>query len=427
MATLCRIEAVRAREILDSRGNPTIEVEVEAQDGVVGRAAVPSGASTGTHEAMELRDGEKGRFGGKGVRHAVEHVRGEVAVAVVGMRADDTAAVDAALIALDGTPNKGRLGANALLGVSLAAARAAAAWHRLPLYRFLGGSAADLMPTPQMNVINGGVHADSGLKVQECMIVPQGAPSFGEALRMGAEVYHALKTTLADAGLAVAVGDEGGFAPRIGSEERALEALVRAIERAGYRPGEDVALAIDAAATEFQVEGGYEIGGSVKDAGALVDLYGAWLDRFPIVSIEDGLAEEDWVGWRHLTERLGGRVQLVGDDIFVTQQARIERGIAQGVGNAVLIKVNQVGTLTETMRAVETATAAGYATVVSHRSGETEDPFIADLAVALGTGQIKTGAPARSERVAKYNQLLRIEEELERPRFAGRLGRPARA
>jgi enolase len=422
----CRIEAVRAREILDSRGNPTIEVEVETQDGV-GRAAVPSGASTGSHEALELRDNDKSRYRGKGVRKAVDHVIGEIAARVVGMRADDVAAVDAALMALDGTPNKGRLGANALLGVSLATARAAAQWHRLPLYRFLGGAAADLLPVPLMNVINGGKHADSGLSVQECMIVPHGAATFSEALRMGVEVYHSLHDVLAEAGEAVSVGDEGGFAPRIGSEEKALDMLMRAIERAGYRPGEEVALALDAAASEFQHGDAYRLGERTLKAGELVDVYASWADRYPIVSLEDGLGEEDWEGWRELTARLGGRLQLVGDDIFVTQVERVERGVREHVGNAVLIKVNQVGTLTETVRAVDTATASGYRSIVSHRSGETEDPFIADLAVALGTGQIKTGAPARSERVAKYNQLLRIEEELERPRFAGRLGRPAQA
>jgi enolase len=426
MAEDCRIEAVRAREILDSRGNPTIEVEVEA-GGALGRAAVPSGASTGRHEAVELRDGEPSRYGGKGVRQAVEHVRNEIAACVVGLRADDTAAVDAALIALDGTPNKGRLGANAILGVSLAAARAAAVWHRLPLYRFLGGAKADLLPVPFMNVINGGRHADSGLSVQEFMLVPHGAASFGEALRMGAEIYHALHDVLVEVGAGVAVGDEGGFAPRLGGEEKALEMLVRAIERAGYRPGDDVALALDCAASGLRHGDVYRLGQRTLPAAELIELYAAWADRFPIVMIEDGLDEEDWDGWRRLTERLGGRLQLVGDDIFVTQVDRIERGVAEGVANSVLIKVNQVGTLTETIRAVDSAAAAGYRAVVSHRSGETEDPFIADLAVALATGQIKTGAPARSERVAKYNQLLRIEEELERPRFAGRLGTMGRA
>ncbi|MCL6596937.1 MAG: phosphopyruvate hydratase [Firmicutes bacterium] len=425
MARECRIEAVRAREILDSRGNPTIEVEVEV-DGAVGRAAVPSGASTGSHEAVELRDGDPGRYRGKGVRRAVEHVRGEIAARVVGLPADDTAAVDAALVALDGTPNKGRLGANAVLGVSLAAARAAANWHQMPLYRFLGGAGADLLPVPFMNVINGGKHADSGLSVQECMIVPHGAATFAEALRMGAEVYHALHDVLAEEGAGVAVGDEGGFAPHLGSEERALDTLMRAIERAGYRPGEDVALALDSAATSFQHGDVYRLGERTLTAEELVEVYAGWADRYPLVLLEDGLGEEDWEGWKRLTARLGGRLELVGDDIFVTQVERIERGVREGVANAVLIKVNQVGTLTETIRAVDVATACGYRSIVSHRSGETEDPFIADLAVALGTGRIKTGAPARSERVAKYNQLLRIEEELERPRFAGRLGRPGR-
>jgi enolase len=424
MAATCRIDAVRAREILDSRGNPTIEVEVEA-DGAVGRAAVPSGASTGSLEALELRDGDKSRYGGKGVRRAIDHVCGEIAALVVGLPADETSAVDGALIALDGTANKGRLGANAIVGVSLAAARAAAAWHRLPLYRFLGGGAADLLPVPFMNVINGGRHADSGLSVQECMIVPHGADTFSEAVRMGAEVYHALRDVLAEGGESVAVGDEGGFAPRLGSEEKALETLVRAIERAGYRPGEDVALALDSAASEFVHDNVYHLGERRLSADELIEVYAGWRTRYPIISLEDGLGEQDWQGWARLTERLGDGLQLVGDDLFVTQSALIERGVREGVANAVLIKVNQVGTLTETIRAVETATKSGYRTMVSHRSGDTEDAFIADLAVALGTGQIKTGAPARAERVAKYNQLLRIEGELARPRFAGRLGSAA--
>jgi enolase len=416
---------IAAREILDSRGNPTIEVDVTLEDGSMGRAAVPSGASTGRHEAVELRDGDKSRYGGKGVRRAIDHVCGEIAALVVGLPADETSAVDSALIALDGTANKGRLGANAIVGVSLAAARAAAAWHRLPLYRFLGGGAADLLPVPFMNVINGGRHADSGLSVQECMIVPHGADTFSEAVRMGAEVYHALHDVLAEGGESVAVGDEGGFAPRLGSEEKALETLVRAIERAGYRPGEDVALALDSAASEFVHDNVYHLGERRLSADELIEVYAGWRTRYPIISLEDGLGEQDWQGWARLTERLGDGLQLVGDDLFVTQSALIERGVREGVANAVLIKVNQVGTLTETIRAVETATKSGYRTMVSHRSGDTEDAFIADLAVALGTGQIKTGAPARAERVAKYNQLLRIEGELARPRFAGRLGSAA--
>lgn len=429
----CRIEIVRAREILDSRGRPTVEAEVLA-GGVLGRAAVPSGVSTGTHEALELRDGDKGRFGGLGVRNAVGHIEGEIAARVVGLSADDTAGVDAALIALDATENKTRLGANALLAVSLASARAAAAYHRMPLYRFLGGSTADLLPLPQLNVINGGQHADSGLDVQECMILPHGAASFREALRMGAEVYQALRALLADQGLSVALGDEGGFAPRLqgtGSrppEEAALTLLLRAIERAGYRPGEDVSLGIDAAASEWVVGAGgsqpgtgtrYRVAGREMESGELIDLYADWAKRFPLVTLEDGLGEEDWDGWEELTARLGTDLQLVGDDIFVTQENRLRRGIEEGVANAVLIKVNQVGTLTETIRTTELARDHAYRTVVSHRSGETEDPFIADLAVALGSGQIKAGAPARSERVAKYNQLLRIEDELGHPRFAG--------
>lgn len=432
-ASECRIETVRAREILDSRGRPTVEAEVLA-GGALGRAAVPSGASTGSHEALELRDGDKTRFGGLGVRKAVEHIEGEIAARVVGLAADDTAGVDTALIALDGTPNKTRLGANALLAVSLASARAAAAYHRLPLYRFLGGSTADLLPLPQMNVINGGQHADSGLDVQECMILPHGASSFRESLRMGVEVYQALRSLLSERGLSVALGDEGGFAPRLAAtgdhpaEETALALLVEAIERAGYRPGEDVSLGIDAAATEWVVprKGGkddgavrYRFAGREMDSGELIDLYAGWARRFPLVTVEDGLGEEDWAGWTALTAQLGADLQLVGDDIFVTQTARLRQGIEQGVANAVLIKVNQVGTLTETVRTVELAREHAYRTVVSHRSGETEDTFIADLTVALGSGQIKTGAPARSERVAKYNQLLRIEGALGHPRFAG--------
>jgi enolase len=421
----CRIEAVRAREILDSRGNPTVEAEVLA-GGVWGRAAVPSGASTGHHEALELRDGDPSRYLGRGVRRAVEHITGEIAARVVGMPADDTAGVDQALLALDGTANKTRLGANALLAVSLAAARAAAAYHNLPLYRFLGGSAADLLPVPFLNVVNGGQHADSGLAVQECMIVPHGASSFQEALRMAVEVYHRLRALLAEQGASVALGDEGGFAPRLaGKEEEALGLLMRAIERAGYRPGEDISLAIDAAASSWwrEEDGGYYVvHGQRMDAGALVDRYEDWVSRYPIVCLEDGLGEEDWQGWELLTQRLGSRVQLVGDDLFVTQVPRLRLGLQRKVANAVLVKPNQVGTLTETIRFVEEARRHGYRAMVSHRSGETEDTFIADLTVALGVGQIKTGAPARSERVAKYNQLLRIEGELAHPRFASLVG-----
>lgn len=408
------IVKVHAREILDSRGNPTIEVDVTLESGASGRAAVPSGASTGKREARELRDGDAKRYHGKGVLRAIRNVAQAIASELAGMEASEQSAVDRKLAALDGTPNKSRLGANAILGVSLAVARAAAAEAGLPLYRYLGGSAARLLPVPLMNVINGGVHADNGLDIQEFMLVPAGAPRFAEALRMGAEIFYALRSLLRDKGLATGVGDEGGFAPALGSNTAALDFLLLAIERTGYRPGEDVLLAIDAAASEFWRDGTYRLRaeGATRTSDEMIAFYESLLGRYPICSIEDGLGEEDWDGWVTLTRRLGTRVQLVADDVFVTNPAIIKEGIQRGVANAVLIKVNQIGTLTETLEAIELAKQAGYGTVVSHRSGETEDPFIADLAVAVNAGQIKTGSLARAERTAKYNQLLRIEEQL---------------
>jgi enolase len=402
------------REILDSRGNPTVEVEVELDSGAVGRAAVPSGASTGAFEAVELRDGDKGRFLGKGVLDAVSHVNGELADTLVGFDATDQRDVDQVMADLDGTDNKGRLGANAILGVSLAVAKAAAAELELPLYRYVGGVNACALPVPMMNVINGGEHADNNVDLQEFMLMPVGAASFSEALRWGAECYHVLRGVLHDRGLSTSIGDEGGFAPDLGSNEEALALLVEAIEQAGRVPGEEVALAMDAASTEFFSDGSYVLAGEGRTlspaelADYLVDL----CDRYPIVSIEDGMSEEDWDGWALLTERLGSRVQLVGDDLFVTNSRRLARGIDDGVANSILVKVNQIGSLTETLDAVQMATANGYTSVMSHRSGETEDVTISDLAVATNCGQIKTGAPARSDRVAKYNQLLRIEEQL---------------
>lgn len=416
------IVSVQAREILDSRGYPTVEVEVWLEDGFHGRASVPSGASTGTHEAVELRDGDEKRYGGKGVLRAVRGVTGEIAARVVGMDALDQAGLDAMLVELDGTPDKGRLGANAILAVSLAVAKAAANSAGIPLYRYLGGVNARTLPVPLLNILNGGKHADNNVDIQEFMVVPAGMESFREALRAGAEVFHSLRGVLREKGLGTAVGDEGGFAPNLSSNEEALAAILAAIERAGYRPGEDVYLAIDVAASELYRDGRYHLAGEgrVLDADEVTDLYQGWVERYPIISIEDGLAENDWEGWRNLTERLGGCVQLVGDDIFVTNVKRLEEGIAGGAGNAILIKMNQIGTLTETLDCMAVARQAGYATVVSHRSGETEDVTIADLAVATGAAQIKTGAPSRSERVAKYNQLLRIEEELDRAIYAGR-------
>jgi enolase len=411
---LGQIERVHARQVLDSRGNPTVEAEVSLRSGAFGRAAVPSGASTGEFEATELRDGGSA-WSGKGVTNAVANVNGEIAAAVHGIDADDQAVLDRTLIELDGTPNKSRLGANAILGVSLAAAHAAAAEEGQPLWRYLGGEAAHVLPVPMMNVLNGGAHADNKVDFQEFMIVPVGAPSFSEALRMGAETFHALKKTLHDAGLGTAGGDEGGFAPDLGANEEALQFLVRGIEAAGYTPGEDVAIAMDPAVSELFQEGtGYvlEHEGRTLAALELADYWADLASRYPIVSIEDGMDEEDWDGWRTLTDRIGGTVQLVGDDLFVTNTERLRRGIDLGVGNSILVKVNQIGTLTETLDAIRTAREAGYTAVMSHRSGETEDVTIADLAVATGCGQIKTGAPSRSDRVAKYNQLLRIEEQL---------------
>ncbi len=405
------IVEVRAREVLDSRGNPTVEAEVELESGAVGRAMVPSGASTGKFEALELRDGGP-RYLGKGVLRAVAHVKDRIAPEVVGLDALDQAAVDRAMLALDGTPNKASLGANAILAVSLATARAAAEALGIPLWRHLGGVQAAVLPVPLMNVINGGVHADNDLDVQEFMLVPLGFSRFSEALRAGVEVFHHLKKVLKARGYATNVGDEGGFAPALKGNEEALELLLEAIERAGYRPGKEVALALDAAASEFYQGGRYLFEGKERAAEELIEVYEGWVERYPIVSLEDGLAEEDWEGWKLLTERLGQRVQLVGDDLFVTNPARLERGIEEGVANAILIKPNQIGTLTETLETIRLAQRAGYRTVISHRSGETEDPFIADLAVAVNAGQIKTGSASRSERIAKYNQLLRIEEAL---------------
>jgi len=409
------IDEVRAREILDSRGNPTVEVDVMLESGVVGRAAVPSGASTGTYEAVELRDSDPGRYLGKGVQRAVENVNEVIAPEVVGLDALDQAQIDRLLISLDGQPNKGRLGANAVLGVSLAVARAASLALGLPLYRYLGGTNARCLPVPMMNVINGGRHADNNLDLQEFMLVPAGAPNFREALRWGTEVFHQLKAILRQRGLATAVGDEGGFAPNLATTEEALSLLVEAIEKAGYKPGEQVYLAMDPAASEIYRDGKYVFAGEgvTRTSGEMIDYYASLVEKYPIISIEDGLAEDDWEGWREMTARLGGRIQLVGDDIFVTNPEKLGRGIQTGVANAILIKVNQIGTLTETLDTMDLAVRSGYARVISHRSGETEDTTIADLAVAANTGQIKTGAPSRSERVAKYNQLLRIEEELE--------------
>ena len=407
------IERVHARQILDSRGNPTVEVDVLLKSGAAGRAAVPSGASTGEFEAVELRDGGD-RWVGKGVSKAVANVNGELADAVHGMDPADQEALDRAMIDLDGTPNKGRLGANAILGVSLAAAKAAAAEAGLPLWRYLGGEAAHVLPVPMMNVLNGGAHADNKVDFQEFMVVPVGAPSFAEGLRMGAEVFHALKRTLHDEGLSTAVGDEGGFAPDLDSNEAALQALVRGIEATGLRPGDDVAIALDPATSEIFENGAYQLEheGRTLPATELAGYWAEMVERYPIMSIEDGMDEEDWDGWRHLTDQLGQVVQLVGDDLFVTNTERLERGIDEGVANSILIKVNQIGTLSETLAAIGMAEDAGYTAVMSHRSGETEDTTIADLAVATGCGQIKTGAPSRSDRVAKYNQLLRIEEAL---------------
>ena len=412
-----------ARQILDSRGNPTIEVDVVLEDGSMGRAAVPSGASTGAHEAVELRDGDKSRYGGKGVLKAIQAVDTEILDAVGGMDAEDQVAIDEAMIALDGTPNKARLGANAILGVSLAVAKAAAEACTLPLYRYVGGTQARTLPVPMMNIINGGAHADNPIDFQEFMIMPVGAPSLAEAVRMGAEIFHVLKKELKDAGHNTNVGDEGGFAPNLPSAEAALDFIMRSVEMAGYKPGDDVVLALDCAATEFFKNGAYayEGEGQTRSPREQAEYLGKLVDAYPIASIEDGMAEDDWEGWKAVTDLIGGRCQLVGDDLFVTNVSRLGEGIAKGVGNSILVKVNQIGSLTETLAAVEMAHRAGYTAVMSHRSGETEDSTIADLAVATNCGQIKIGSLARSDRLAKYNQLIRIEEELDsQARYAGR-------
>ncbi len=411
MADIARIQG---REILDSRGNPTVEADVVLSDGSFGRAAVPSGASTGSHEAVELRDGDKGRYLGKGTRKAVASVNGPIAAALKGRSAADQAAVDRAMIELDGTPNKGKLGANAILAVSLAVAKAAAASRKLPLYRHLGGDEARILPVPMMNVLNGGAHADTSVDIQEFMLVPVGASRFADGLRMGAEIFHALKSVLKGKKLNTAVGDEGGFAPSLPANEEALALLMTAIEQAGYKPGKDILLALDVASTEMFKDGKYVMKGEgvTRTSDELIGFYEAMRAKYPLISIEDGCAEDDWAGWKKLTDRLGNKLQLVGDDLFVTNPVRLKKGIAEGVGNSILVKVNQIGSLTETLDAVRTAQAAGYTAVMSHRSGETEDATIADLAVATGCGQIKTGSASRTDRIAKYNQLLRIEEEL---------------
>lgn len=411
---MAMITDVYAREILDSRGNPTVEVEVYLEDGTISRAAVPSGASTGMFEAVELRDGDKSRYLGKGVLKAVENVNDIIGPAIIGYDATEQVAIDKIMIELDGTPNKGKLGANAILGVSMAVAKAAAESLDLPLFQYLGGTNAKELPVPMMNILNGGAHADNNVDIQEFMIMPVGAETFAQALRMCAEIYHTLKNVLKGKGLATGVGDEGGFAPNLGSNEEALQVICEAIKEAGLEPGKDIMLAIDAASSEFYKDGKYELAGEgkTKTAAEMVDFYEELVNKYPIISIEDGLAEEDWDGWKVLTERLGKKVQLVGDDLFVTNTERLSKGIANDTANAILIKVNQIGTLTETFDAIEMAKRAGYTCVISHRSGETEDATIADIAVAVNAGQIKTGAPARSERVAKYNQLLRIEDLL---------------
>ena len=415
MKQYVEIVDVVARQILDSRCFPTVEVEVVLEDGTCGRAAVPSGASTGMYEAVELRDGDKSKYMGKSVEKAVNNVNETISTELIGMNVFDQTMIDKELIALDGTPNKGKLGANAILGVSLAVAQAAANYLGLPLYQYIGGVNAKVLPVPMMNILNGGEHADNSVDLQEFMIMPVGAQSFSSALQMCAEVYHTLKKLLNEKNYATGVGDEGGFAPNLGSNEEALQIIVEAIQKAGYEAGKDMFIAIDAASSEFYKDGKYVLQheGKTLDAAQLVDLYENWVTKYPIISIEDGLAEEDWDGWKLLTQKLGSKVQLVGDDLFVTNTERLENGINKGVANAILIKLNQIGTLTETLNAIEMANRAGYTAVVSHRSGETEDTTIADLVVAVNAGQIKTGAPARSERVAKYNQLIRIEEELE--------------
>jgi enolase len=417
------ISDIRGREILDSRGNPTVEVDVTLSDGAFGRAAVPSGASTGAHEAVELRDGERERYGGKGVLKAVEAVNQELADVLIGFDADDQLKLDRTMIELDGTANKSRLGANAILGVSLAVAKAAAASAHLPLYRYLGGANARTLPVPLMNIVNGGAHADNPIDIQEFMIMPVGAESLGEAVRVGSEVFHALRRHLKDAGHGTNVGDEGGFAPALNSAAEALDFVLRAIESAGYQPGEDVVLALDCAATEFFRDGAYELAGegNTLTSDEMVDYLADLVRRYPIVSVEDGMAEDDWEGWAALTEAIGEQVQLVGDDLFVTNSERLSEGIMRHVANAILVKVNQIGTLSETLQTVEMAQKAGYGVVMSHRSGETEDATIADLAVATNCGQIKTGSLSRSDRLAKYNQLIRIEEQLgAAARYAGK-------
>ncbi|MBP5344545.1 MAG: phosphopyruvate hydratase [Alphaproteobacteria bacterium] len=420
---MSKIKSIKAREILDSRGTPTVEVDVILEDGSFGRAAVPSGASTGVHEAVELRDGDPARFNGKGVLKAVTAANTELAQAVIGMEATEQEAIDNKMIAVDGTPNKGRCGANAILGISLAVAKAAAASAGLPLYRYLGGEEAHILPVPMMNILNGGKHADNPIDIQEFMIMPVGAKTCRDAIRMGAEVFQALKKNLKAAGMNTNVGDEGGFAPNIASAKEALAFIVKSIESAGYKPGEDVAIALDAASSEFYEDGKYNMKGEGKifTNAELVDYYEALANEFPIVSLEDGMAEDDWEGWRLLTNRLGGRIQLVGDDLFVTNTERLKMGIEKKIANSILIKVNQIGSLTETLNAIDMAHQAGYTAVVSHRSGETEDATIADIVVATGSGQIKTGSLSRSDRLAKYNQLIRIEEELgDRAYFPGR-------
>jgi len=426
---MAAITGLSALEILDSRGNPTVQVTVTTDAGA-GTAAVPSGASTGVHEAVELRDGDPARYGGKGVLRAVENVEGEIAERLRGLDVRDQRAIDEALIVLDGTANKSRLGANAILGASLACAKAHAAAAGLPLYRSLGGEAATLLPAPFANILNGGAHADNSVDLQEFMVAPVGAPTFADGIRAVAEIYHRLKQDLHAAGLSTAVGDEGGFAPELASNEEALKLIVGAISAAGYRPGDEVAIALDPAASEFYRDGAYRLVGEGRtlSAAELVELYAGWVDRYPIVSIEDGVAEDDWEGWKLLTDRLGDRVQLVGDDLFVTNVARLREGIERGIASSILIKVNQIGTLSETLDAIATARSAGYSAMMSHRSGETEDTTISDLAVATGAGMIKTGAPARSDRVAKYNRLLAIETELDaRARYAGRSALAVRA
>ncbi len=410
-----KISAIKGREILDSRGNPTVEVDVMLEDGTLGRAEVPSGASTGEHEAVELRDGDKSRYMGKGVTKAVANVNGEIAGKVIGMDAAGQEELDRVLIDLDGTPNKGRLGANAILGVSMAAAKATAISRKLPLFEYLGGAGANMLPIPMMNIVNGGKHADNNVDMQEFMVMPIGAPSFKEALRYGSEVFHNLKNILHDNKHSTAVGDEGGFAPNLQSNEEAVDVILEAIAAAGYKAGKDIAIALDPASSEFYKNGVYVLNAEAepkKTSEQMTEFYAAWVEKYPIVSIEDGLAEDDWDGWKHLTDKLGGRIQLVGDDLFVTNTERIKKGIDMGVANSVLIKVNQIGTLTETLAAIKMARDSGYTAVISHRSGETEDTTIAHLAVATGTGQIKTGSTSRTDRICKYNELLRIEEML---------------